>query len=91
MTNVMIPEWTMADRLRKSLDASGVSIGEMADLLMVSRNTIGNYLAGRTHPKRRYVAMWAMRTGVPVEWLVQGKAEGPDLPSADSRCTARAA
>lgn len=90
MTNVVIPEWDLCDRLRKSLAVSGVTIPEMADALMVSRNSIGNYLAGRTTPKPVYLRVWADRCGVDIEWLT-GKSDYADLRNARSRCNARAA
>lgn len=67
-----IPTWTLGDRLSKALDHSGVSVAEMADHLGVSRNTVGNYTSGRTSPRRAVMAMWALRTGVPFEWLMTG-------------------
>lgn len=67
-----IPTWDLSDRLRKSLRHSAVSVQEMAEYLGVSRNTVGNYLSGRTHPDRRTTRLWAIRTGVPLEWLEEG-------------------
>lgn len=67
-----IPTWTLGDRLAKALDHSGVSVADMADELGVSRNTVGNYIAGRTAPKRAVVAAWALLTGVPRDWLLTG-------------------
>lgn len=40
-----IPEWDLADRMRKSLRHSGVGVQEMADYLGVARNTV--YLSCR--------------------------------------------
>lgn len=67
------------DRLAKALTVSGVSHAEMADALDVSRNTIGNYIAGRTKPSRLQVKEWAVRTGAPLEWLLTGRESvGPE-------------
>lgn len=44
----------------------------MAAELGVARNTVGNYLAGRTSPARSVLRVWALRTGVPFEWLLNG-------------------
>lgn len=45
----------------------------MADILGVSRNTVSNYLHGRTRPPQLTLRVWAMRTGVPLAWLVTGE------------------
>ncbi len=65
-------EWDVADRLRKSLRGSGVSVQEMADALECSRNTVGNYINGRTSPDYPAMRLWAMRTGYPIGWLRDG-------------------
>jgi transcriptional regulator with XRE-family HTH domain len=60
------------DRLNKALTVADVSSQEMADYLGVSRNTISNYINGRTIAKKQTLRLWAMRTGVPLVWLEQG-------------------
>jgi transcriptional regulator with XRE-family HTH domain len=78
-----VPRWTLGDRLAKALDDGQVSHGEMAELLEVGRNTIGNYCAGRTKPSVATLHMWAARTGVDFEWLRTGVAPhggGPTPP-----------
>lgn len=75
-----IPTWDLGDRLGKSLKHAGVKVGEMAEYLGVSRNTVGNYTNGRTAPDRRTLLLWAMRTGVPFEWLQTGAADDGHTP-----------
>ncbi|HEY5116221.1 MAG TPA: helix-turn-helix transcriptional regulator [Nakamurella sp.] len=67
-----IPEWDLADRLRKSLRAAGVPVAEMAEYLGVTRNTVGNWINGRVQPSVQTMRLWAMRTSVPYEWLRSG-------------------
>lgn len=62
----------MGDRLAKALDVSGVGVAEMAIKLGVSRQTIGNYLAGRTQPKLAVLRVWSDVTGVDLGWLTHG-------------------
>lgn len=62
----------MADRLRKALRVSGLGPGELADDLGYSRQSISAYLSGRVAPRRPIVIAWALRCGVPVEWLETG-------------------
>jgi transcriptional regulator with XRE-family HTH domain len=67
-----IPVWTQGDRLGKALEHSGVRVQEMADHLGVSRFTLSNWIHGKTRPPRSAVMVWALRTGVPLEWLEAG-------------------
>ena len=75
MTSNDVPQWDLADRLRKALRVAGVSVQDMAEELGIHRNTVSGYLNGQHAPSRAVLIVWAMRTGVPVEWLVHG---GPD-------------
>lgn len=65
------------DRLGKALSLENVSHAEMAQILGVSRNTIGNYIAERTPISDGYVRLWAMRTGVSYGELKTGIPDGP--------------
>ncbi|UJL31712.1 helix-turn-helix transcriptional regulator [Mycolicibacterium vanbaalenii] len=78
-----MPEWDLADRLTKSLRVAGMSSQDMADYLDVHRNTISAWMNGRTPPSTQSLRLWALRTGVPYEWIREGKAPteptgGPD-------------
>lgn len=71
----------LADRMRKALRVSGVGVQEMAEYLGVSRNTVGTWVNGHIAPKVQSVRLWALRTGVPFEWLMNGEspqAGGPE-------------
>jgi transcriptional regulator with XRE-family HTH domain len=67
-----IPTWTLGDRMSKALDDAGISRGEMARYLDVDRNTVGNYIHGRTRPNHRTLMLWALRTGVDLVWITSG-------------------
>lgn len=69
----LFPQFTLGDRLEKALAHGHISVAEMALRLGVSRQTVGNYLAGRTVPKRAVLQVWADITHVPVEWLITGR------------------
>ncbi|MBN9326555.1 helix-turn-helix transcriptional regulator [Cellulomonas sp. 73-145] len=85
-----IPEWTLADRLRKAREAAGISTADFATDLGVSRNTITNYERGHVSPRRGALRLWALRTGVPLVWLETGASNpgdpdgGEGLPRLDS-------
>lgn len=83
-TTGAIPTWTVGDRLAKALDHADVSVQEMAEYLGISRNTVGNYIAGRTHARRGTVLAWALRTGVPAEWLLTGEVPADPTPEGGS-------
>lgn len=70
---VAVPEFDLADRMRKALRASGVGVQEMADYLGVARNTVSTWINGRIEPSTQTKRLWALRTGVPFEWLERGE------------------
>jgi transcriptional regulator with XRE-family HTH domain len=69
-----VPEFDEADRMRKALRVAHVPVNDMADYLGVSRNTVSRWINGTVPPKAGVLRAWAMRTGVPYEWL---SAEAP--------------
>ncbi|WP_078324573.1 helix-turn-helix domain-containing protein [Mycobacteroides salmoniphilum] len=77
-----VPVWDMADRLAKSLRMARMTKLEMADYLEVHRNTVSAWLNGKSEPKRPQLIAWALRTGLPYEWIKDGtdstQGGGPD-------------
>lgn len=67
-----IPTWTLANRMARSLEWSGVSVGEMAEFLGVTRGTASAYKTGRHKPDTRTLRLWAERCGVDYQWLTEG-------------------
>lgn len=65
-------QWTLGDLLAKALRTAGISNGEMAEHLGVSRNTIGNYIADRTPISDGYVRLWSQATEIPYWELKTG-------------------
>ena len=80
-----MPEWDLADRLRKSLRTGAVSSGEMAAYLDVDRSTVTNWMSGRINPRVQSLRLWAMRCGVPFEWLRDGTAPADAAEAVDVR------
>lgn len=72
-----VPRWDLADRLRKSLREADMGIVEMADYLEVHRNTVSNWVSGRTRPPAMALRQWAQRTGVSYFWLRKGELDTP--------------
>jgi transcriptional regulator with XRE-family HTH domain len=70
-----VPEWDVADRLRKSLRVAGIGVAEMADYLGVSRTSVSNWINGRIAPSIQTLRLWALRCGVSYPWLLSGEAQ----------------
>ena len=62
----------LADRLAKSLQVAGLSVADMADYMEVHRNSVGAWLNRRSQPRPANIRLWALRTGVPYQWLRHG-------------------
>lgn len=86
-----IPEFTMADRLRKAREYACLDQEELATRMGVVRQTISRHELGQvTHPRRITVTAWALACGVDVNWLWTGQANDPSdpggLPVTQSGC-----
>lgn len=73
-----VPAWTIGDYLRKAREHAGLEQTELASDLGISRQTVTNYERGHVQPRKAVVMAWAMRTGVPVEWILNGESPRPD-------------
>jgi transcriptional regulator with XRE-family HTH domain len=69
----IVPEWDLADRMRKALRHADIGVQEMADYLGVARNTVGTWINGRIRPSRQTLRLWSLRCGVPLAWLMEGE------------------
>ena len=83
MTNTMtngggVPQWTLADRIRKARDFAGLDQGDLAAVTGLSRQTLSNYEHGKTRASKASLKLIAMATGVDRYWLLTGHASGPD-------------
>ena len=67
-----IPPDTVGDRMRRALRKENISVQEMAEYLGVSRNTVGTWINDHIRPSEQTFKLWAMRTGVPLDWLKEG-------------------
>lgn len=79
-------QFGLGDRLAKALHVAGLTSQDMAEALEVSRNTVSNYINGNTKPRKLYLREWALKTGVPLEWLETGAFPGiPETEKATAR------
>lgn len=76
----VIPQWTLADRLRKARELTGLDQLQFATEIGISRNTVGGYEKGRTKKQPPLIVLraWSLRTGVPLQWLQTGMPPEPD-------------
>ena len=70
-----VPEWTLADRLRKARGDAGYSQAELAGATGISRQSINRYETGRAVPDRPKLLAWATACHVDYGWLT---GEGPE-------------
>jgi transcriptional regulator with XRE-family HTH domain len=75
---VVIPSFHAGDRLAKSREVVEITQDELAQGLGVSRATISRWERG-IGVKRSTMLLYAMRTGVPFEWIETGKCTPRDL------------
>lgn len=66
---IQTPAWTLGDRLAKSRHGAGLSQQQIADALLVSRQTVINWEKGHRPPTRRKIEAWARVTNVDPDWL----------------------
>ena len=78
-----VPEFDVADRLRKARETAEYDQVKLAELMGVSRETVSNYERGRTKPRKIVLNAWALATGVPVTWLRDGVAPVTPPPGGD--------
>jgi transcriptional regulator with XRE-family HTH domain len=83
----VIPEFTVADRLRKARELTGLDQSEFAARAGFSRTTVVNYELGHRVPRALYLRAWATASGVDATWLETGMAPSEDGADSDSVST----
>jgi transcriptional regulator with XRE-family HTH domain len=64
--------FTLADRLRKAREVTGLDQAQFAELANMSRTTVVNYEHGHRTPRRIYILAWAAASGVDAHWIETG-------------------
>ncbi|WP_159233465.1 helix-turn-helix transcriptional regulator [Mycolicibacterium vanbaalenii] len=73
-----VPQIEVRHRLRIAREHAGLEQDQLAELIGVSRNTVGNAEKGRVQPRRITINAWALACGVPASWISTGKVgDGP--------------
>ncbi len=81
-SDLLVPQFDLADRMRKALRVADLGVQQMADYLGVGRNTVSTWINGRIEPSVQTIRLWAIRCDVSYEWLRWG-----DIPPPPSRRT----
>lgn len=76
-TTGRIYEFGLPDRLRVARELAHLGQRDLAALTGISRQSVYNYEAGITKPRRPQLIVWAMATGFSVAWLESGKVLQP--------------
>jgi transcriptional regulator with XRE-family HTH domain len=82
-----VPEWTLGWRLQRALAHAGLTIDQMAQEIGVSRSTASRWINDHgAEPRIGYLKLWALRTGVPLSWLmgeglIRQARSSPDRPA----------
>jgi transcriptional regulator with XRE-family HTH domain len=77
-----VPTWSVSDRLRKAREHAGLDQDQLARFAALSRATISAAENGRTHLRSSSMRLWAISTGVSLEWLETGEAPPADADGA---------
>ncbi len=84
-TTQRVPVWTLGDRLRKAREDAGYSQLELAQIIGISRATVGNAELGDRRPLPITLNAWSDATGVALSWLLDSDGPpSPGLPRLDS-------
>ena len=73
----MIPSFTVADRLRKAREVTGMDQTQFADRAGLSRAGVSKAERGETVPRRSTLKLWALASGVPLHWIETGETPSP--------------
>lgn len=79
------PQFQLKHRLSLAMEIADVDRDTIASELGVHKNTVANYLRGETRPSRSVLRVWALRCGVPFEWLETGRHAGEGDPGQETR------
>lgn len=67
-----VPEWTLGWRLQRALTHAGLHVDDITEEFGVSRSTVSRWLNDKGPVRPIYLKQWAIRCGVPLEWLAPG-------------------
>ena len=84
----IVPEFTLADRVRKAREYAGMSQTELATETGMARSGLARIEQGGT-PRRSTMILISMATGVDLTWLETGKTPAGPETDGGSECAIR--
>lgn len=84
-----IPQWTVADRVRKARESAGLKQNDLSELLGMARTSLARIEQGKSDPRRTTLIGIAFATNVDLNWLETGKTPGGDMPTGGEECAIR--
>jgi len=75
-----VPNWTIADRVRKAREFSGLKQLDLAERVGMARTSLARIEQGKSEPRRTTLIAIAFATGVSLDWLEYGETPAPDNP-----------
>ena len=75
-----VPNWTIADRVRKAREFAGLKQLELAESVGMARTSLARIEQGKSSPRRTTLIAISFATGVSLEWLENGEIPAPDSP-----------
>lgn len=76
-----VPDWTIADRVRKAREFAGLKQLELAESVGMARTSLARIEQGKSEPRRPTLIAIAFATGVSLEWLEHGETPAGPGPS----------
>jgi hypothetical protein len=58
--------------MRIAREWAGLEQDQLADRMGTARSTVSNAENGKGNPRRTTINAWALATGVPAQWLIDG-------------------
>jgi len=68
-----VPPIEVHHRLRIAREYAGYDQEQLAKIIGIARNTVGNAEKAKVTPRTIVVNAWAMACGVPRDWILTGK------------------
>ncbi len=76
-----VPNWTIADRVRKAREFSGLKQLDLAERVGMARTSLARIEQGKSEPRRTTLIAIAFATGVSLDWLENGETPAGPEPS----------
>lgn len=76
-----IPQWTVADRVRKARESAGLKQNDLSELLGMARTSLARIEQGKSDPRRTTLIGIAFATNVDLNWLETGETPGGNEPT----------